>query len=131
MQQQQHSFNVMLACAKKQFTGRLSCSYDRPYRLPGCWEAVLISFTKTEVPVYIMCDLLEYTDVNQNKYQLLDYFYSSNGIKSTGHTPYTKFLHKRFNTINIEVKTRLNATEEVFKNIKIFAQQEEGAEVTC
>src|SRR5271156_6552812 len=68
MQQQQHSFNVMLTCAKKQFTGGLSCSYDRPYRLPGCCEAALMSFTKTEVPVYIMCDLLEYTDVNQNKY---------------------------------------------------------------
>ena len=120
----------MLTCAKKQFTGRLSCSYDRPYRLPGCWEAALISFTKTEVPVYIMCDLLEYTDVNQNKYQLLDYFYSSNAIKGGGYTPFTKVLHKRFNTINIEVKTRLDETEEEFKNKKIFAQKEEG-EVTC
>src|SRR5271156_4065839 len=102
----------MLTCSKKQFTGRVSCTYDRPYRLPGCWEAALISFTKTEVPVYVMYDLLEYTDVNQYKYQLLDYFYSTNGIKSGGYTPYTKVLHKRFNTTKIEVKTSLDETDE-------------------
>lgn len=105
----QQSFNLMLSCQKKEFTGRLSCTYNRPYRLIGCWEAKLISFTHTIVPVYIVCDLMEYSEVNQSKIQLLDYFYSPKGIKSEGQTPYVKVLHKRFNTINIDVVHRLLA----------------------
>ena len=122
----------MLSCQKKKFTGRLSCRYDRPYRLCGSWEATLISFTHTKVPVYILCDLLDYTDVNDSNVQLLDYFYSASGIKSDGRTPYVKLLHKRFNTINIEVKTKLDTTgiEEETDLKKIFAE-EEGNEITC
>ena len=71
-QQQQHSFSLMLATPLKDFTGRLSCTYDRPFRLCGCWEAALISFTHTRKPAYILCDLLEYTEVNNHKVQLLD-----------------------------------------------------------
>lgn len=131
--QQQQSFNLMLTCQKKQFTGRLSCTYDRPYRLCGSWEATLISFTRTNLPVYILCDLLEYSEVNQCKVQLLDYFYSSYGIKSEGHTQYVKLLHKRFSTINIDIKIRLEAANSESSedwNLKnIFASEAE--EVTC
>ena len=74
----------MITCKKMKFNGRLSCAYDRPYRLSGEWEAALISFSHTHVPVYILCDVVDYSEVNQHKVQLLDYFYSSSGIKSRG-----------------------------------------------
>jgi len=120
----------MLTCQKKNFTGRLNCTYDRPYRLCGSWEVALISFTRTKVPVYILCDLMDYTEVNDSKVQLLDYFYTEHGIKSNGRTQYVKLLHKRFNTINIDVKKTLTDGETDFS--KIFAEEEEdGSEVTC
>jgi len=132
---QQQSFNLMLTCQKKQFTGRLSCTYDRPYRLCGSWEVTLISFTRTNAPVYILCDLLEYSNVNQCKVQLLDYFYSWHDIKSGGHTQYVKLLHKRFSTINIDIKIRLESaavveSSEDWNFSNIFAT-EAGEEVTC
>src|SRR5208282_5312157 len=102
----QQSISLMLTCQKKNFTGRLNCTYDRPYRLCGSWEVALISFTRTKVPVYILCDLMDYTEVNDSKVQLLDYFYTEHGIKSNGRTQYVKLLNK------------------------IFAE-EDGSEVTC
>src|SRR3981189_3824379 len=131
----QQSFNLMLTCQKKQFTGRLSCTYDRPYRLYGSWEVTLISFTRTNAPVYILCDLLEYCDVNQYKVQLLDYFYSWHDLKSGAHTQYVKLLHKRFSTININIKILLESaavdeSSEDWNFSNIFAT-EAGEEVTC
>ena len=118
----------MLTAQKKHFTGRLSCTYDRPYRLCGSWEVKLISFTRTNLPVYILCDLIEYSEVNQSKVQLLDYFYLWHDIKSGGYTKHVKVLHKTLNTINIHIKTRLEASSiessEDWDLKNIFAKQE-------
>ena len=137
----------MLTCKKKDFTGRLSCTYDRPYRLCGSWEASLISFTNTIIPVYILCDLIEYSHINQHHVQLLEYFFSKGSIKSNGRTVYTKLLNKRFRTINIDVKAQLfssssssrnsqtTSTDETDWKNKIFAKTSAAAgddeEVTC
>jgi hypothetical protein len=131
-QQQQHSFSLMLATPLKDFTGRLSCTYDRPFRLCGCWEAALISFTHTRKPAYILCDLLEYTEVNNHKVQLLDYFYSEWGIKTNGRTQYVKVSNKRFSTINIDIKWRLNEDIELanLKN-KLFEHEDPNNEIAC
>ena len=61
-------------------------------------EISIDHFTKTEVPVYSV-HFLEYTDVNQYNYHLLDYFYSLNGIKSGDYTPYTKVLIEQNETL--------------------------------
>src|ERR1700727_1643182 len=100
-QQQQHSISLMLVTSLKEFTGRLSCTYDRPFRLCGSWEVALISFTHTRYPVYMLCDLVEYTEVNNDKVQLLDYFYSQYGIKSSERTHYVKLCNKRFSTLQL------------------------------
>jgi len=122
----------MLTCLKKQFTGRFTCVYDRPYRLCGSWEATLISLTRSNVPVYVLCDLIDYTEINQSKIQLLDFFFSEKGIKSDGRTPYVNVLHKRFNTINIDVKTQLGDEIQGEAELKkIFATTDDGDEVTC
>jgi hypothetical protein len=114
----------MLTCPKKQFTGRLSCTYDRAYHLCGSWEAKLLSFAHTNVPVFILCDLMEYSNVNQCRVQLLDYFYAplKGSIKSDGYTQYVKVLHKRFNTINIEVKTKLEGNGDKLDKNVIFPE---------
>ena len=122
----------MITCKKMKFNGRLSCAYDRPYRLSGEWEAALISFSHTHVPVYILCDVVDYSEVNQHKVQLLDYFYSAYGIKSGGRTQYMKLLNKRFNSINIDVKTRLTSTADDSSEFKrIFIDSKEDEEITC
>jgi hypothetical protein len=72
LQQQQQSFNLMLTCPRDKFTGRLTCAYDRPYRLHGCWEVKLISFSRAHVPLFILCDVVEYCEVKRNRVQLLD-----------------------------------------------------------
>ena len=134
--QQQQSFCIMLSCAKDKFTGRLSCVYDRPYRLIGCWEATLISFSHTTVPVYILCDLMDYSEINQCKVQLLDHFYSSHGMKSEGRTQYVKVLHKRFNTINIDMKIELDKTPTPEQLKALFSEsyikgEDAEREITC
>jgi hypothetical protein len=122
----------MITCEHKNFNGRMSCVYDRPYRLSGVWEAALISFTHTNVPVYILCDIVDYSEVNQQKVQLLDYFYSSYGIKSGGRTQYMKLLNKRFNSINIDVKTRLSSRVDDGSELKeIFIDFKEDDEISC
>ena len=121
----------MLTCVRTEFTGRLSCRYDRPYRLCGSWEAALISFTNTKKPVYILCDLLDYTYINKSKVQLLKYFYSPQGITDGAEPQYVKVLHKGFNAINIDVNLQM---KEQFDNVgnnwgKVFSEKEE--EVNC
>jgi hypothetical protein len=83
--------------------------------------------------VYILCDLVEYSEVNQHKVQLLDYFYSAYGIKSEGRAHYVKLLNKRFRTINIDVKADLPSEEETAADLKnkIFVTDKEGEQVTC
>ena len=63
----------MLTCDKDAFTGRLSCSYDRVQRLSGYWEVALVDFSKTEDPLYVLCDLIDYSYVDNYKVQFLDY----------------------------------------------------------
>ena len=95
---QQSSVFIVLNCDKETFNGRLSCTYDRAHRLCGYWEVGLVNLTKTDDTVYVLCDLIDYSYVNNLKFQLLDYF----SHQSLQHIHCTKLVHKRFSTINIE-----------------------------
>src|SRR5437773_3605898 len=97
---QQSSFFIVLTCDKDNFNGRLSCIYDRVQRLHGYWEVALVEFNKTETPLFITCDLADYSFVNNTKVQLLDYF-SSQSIRQPN---YINLMHKRFSSINVDVK---------------------------
>ena len=95
----------MLTSDKENFNGRLSCRYDRVQRLVGYWEVVLVELSKTDSPVYVLCDLIDYSHVNSYKVQLLDYRGSQ-----TFHCPnYIKLMHKRFTGINIDIKKAINS----------------------
>lgn len=101
---QQSSFFIVLTSDKESFNGRLSCTYDRMLRLNGHWEVALVQFNKTDSAAYVLCDLVDYSHVNNNKVQLLSYF---SGNQS--HPPsYIKLMHKRFSTINIDIKKTIN-----------------------
>jgi hypothetical protein len=102
---QQSSFFIVLTSDKENFNGRLSCSYGRPLRLSGYWEVALVDFNKSDVPLYILCDIIDYSHINQTKLQLLDYISIHNS-----HPPnYIKVMHKRFSSINIDVKKIINS----------------------
>jgi hypothetical protein len=102
------SFFIVLTCKKEDFTGRLSCTYDRPYRLSGDWEAALISleFTRGDSQ-YVTCDLVDYCNVNNTKVQLLDYF-EAKGQRNV-YPRYVKVIRKRFSSINVDIKSRLDS----------------------
>ena len=101
---QQSSFFLVLTCDKENFTGRLSCSYDRLQKLSGYWEVALVDFNKVETPVYVLCDLIDYSYVNNSKVQLLDYVSSNNQQPN-----YIKLMHKRFFGINIDIRKAINS----------------------
>ena len=102
---QQSSFFIVLTSDKDAFNGRLSCTYDRVQRLTGYWEVALVDFSKTESPLYILCDLIDYSHVNNSKVQLLDYFSKQNLRRPN----YIKLMHKRFSSINIDIKKSINS----------------------
>lgn len=98
---QQSSFFIVLTANKDNFNGRLQCTYDRAFRLSGCWEVALLNLSKSDDAVYVFCDLVDYSHVNNNKVQLLDYY-------TENHQPeYVKVLYKRFNTINVDIRKTL------------------------
>ena len=101
---QQSSFFLVLTCDNENFTGRLSCSYDRLQKLSGYWEVALVDFNKVETPVYVLCDLIDYSYVNNSKVQLLDYVSSNNRQPN-----YIKLMHKRFFGINIDIRKAINS----------------------
>lgn len=102
---QQSSFFIVLTCDKDTFTGRLSCSYDRVQRLSGYWEVALVDFSKTEDPFYILCDLIDYSYVDNYKVQLLDYVSPQNNKPPN----YIKLMNKRYSAINIDIKKSINS----------------------
>jgi hypothetical protein len=101
----QSSFFIVLTCEKENFNGRLSCTYDRMQRLTGYWEVALVDFNKTESPIYVLCDLIDYSHINNSKVQLLDYVTHS----STRQPNYIKLMHKRFSSINIDIKNSISS----------------------
>ena len=102
---QQSSFFIVLTSDNDTFNGRLSPTYDRVQRLTGYCEVALVDFTKTESRFYILCDLIDYSHVNNSKVQFLDYFSPQNLRQAN----YIKLMRKCFSSINIDVKKSINS----------------------
>lgn len=94
----------MLTSDKDAFNGRLTCTYDRGIRLCGYWEVALINLNTSDDVVYALCDLIDYSFVNNKKVQLLDCF-----SQKSHHPHYTKLANKRFSTINVDLKKSLTS----------------------
>src|SRR3977135_587947 len=85
-------------------SGTLTQRYDRPFRLNGEWEVALthLKFQEKPWPVYVFCDLVEYTYVDKNLMQFLDY---SNTKSLRNSSPcYLKVIKKRFSSIIVNIR---------------------------
>ena len=98
------SFSIVLTSSSLAFAGTLSHAYERPFRLSGEWEMALTHLKCEEKPwpLYVFCDLLEYTHVDNNMMQFLDYC-NTNTLRNP-YPRYVKIAKKRFSSININIK---------------------------
>lgn len=104
------SFFIVITKSKHTFQGRLSTKFERPIRLSGVgdWE---MAVTHLDIPpnngsLFVMCDLVDYTYIDGEKHQFLDYF---DIISIRNYRPhYVRVKQKRFNCINIEIKKKLH-----------------------
>ena len=101
------SFYIVLTADADSFDGKLHLNFERPYNLQGKWEMAVISFSyDRNEKVFLFCNLVEYSYVNNTKMQFLDYLNTKN-IKNP-HPRYVKVNRKRFANINVEVRQNID-----------------------
>jgi hypothetical protein len=96
------SFYITLKCDKNIH------ELDKDYRLRGDWEVGIIKVINhsIEAPViWIISDLVEYTNYNSIPLQILDVISTkvNQGVVNNK-ASYTRVAKKRFNSINIQLK---------------------------
>lgn len=98
------SFFIVLT--NSEFEYNLTQDYDEPFRLMGDWEVALthLRFEEKLIPVFVFCDLVEYTKINNCTMRFLDLVNPSSLRNSAPH--YVKVARKRFSSININIRTR-------------------------
>jgi hypothetical protein len=99
------SFFIVLTCANG-FEYNLTQHYDRPFRLSGEWEMALthLEFQGNLTPLFVFCDLLEYSKVNDSTMRFLDLVNPDNLRNSS--PQYVKIARKRFSSINVNIRTQ-------------------------
>ena len=100
----------MLLEPSKIFKGTINRIFDSPYRLNGDWEMAVTHLTFEEnFPVFVFCDLVEYSHVNNQRMQFLDYYPTTTTRNELPR--YVKVTKKRFNTINVDIRRHPNIVE--------------------
>lgn len=109
------SFYLTLKCDKQLH------ELDKQYHLRGEWEVgvsqVIVKKTEPGEPdiVWVLCDLVEYSNYNNYSVQLLDVI-NINKLKSK--PMYVKLARNKFSSINITFKTDLELySDYVFKDL--------------
>ena len=83
---------------------------DKEYRLRGEWEVAIVQTIIGNKPidspvVWILCDLVEYSNYNSIPMPLLGIINSREGQRVVNTKPYyTRIVRKRFSSINIVFK---------------------------
>ena len=96
------SFFVVLMMGKDAFHGKLRQTFERPFKLSGDWEMAVASLALDKSQsVFVFCDLVGYTFVNDAQMQYLD-FYSPSAIRKNS-PQYVKVEKKRFSCINVDI----------------------------
>ncbi len=104
------SFFIVLSEPLKDFKGTISRVFDNPYRLNGDWEMAVTHLTFEEnFPVFVFCDLVEYSYVNEERMQFLDYYPTTTTRNDSPR--YVKVIKKRFNSINVDIRRHPNIPE--------------------
>ena len=87
---------------KDVFQGKLRQTYYRPIKLSGDWEMSVASLTLDKnQSVFIFCDLVGYSFINDAQMQYLD-FYSPSAVRKNS-PQYVKVEKKRFSCINEDI----------------------------
>lgn len=89
-------------------SGTLHRDYYRPFRLSGEWEVALthLKMPERSFPVYVLCDLIEHTYVDNTLVQFLDFWNTKNHRIAT--PTYVRLVKKRFSSINVNIKREPN-----------------------
>ena len=104
------SFFIVLTEPLKDFQGTISRVFDNPYRINGNWEMAVTHLTFEEsFPVFIFCDLVEYSYVNKERMRFLDY--NPTTITRNNSPRYVKVIKTRFNSINVDIRRHPNIAE--------------------
>ena len=60
--------------SKEKFNGKLRQEFEKPYCLTGDWEMALTSLVICRnYPLFVFCDLVTYSRIDDNEMRLLDY----------------------------------------------------------
>src|SRR5271156_2353717 len=88
------------------FECNLDKTYDKPFRLTGEWEVALthLKFDEKFSPLFVFCDLVEYSKVNEFTMRFLDLF--NPNILRNSSPQYAKVVRKRLSSINVNIRTQ-------------------------
>jgi hypothetical protein len=110
------SFYLTLKCDKQLH------ELDKEYRLKGEWEVgvsqVIIDSKSTEPNlVWVLCDLVEFSNYNNYSVQLLDVI-NMKELNLKSKPIYVKLMRSKFSTINISFKLDLEHNSDyIFKDL--------------
>src|SRR5436190_23911526 len=100
------SFFIVLTRPSEKFTGNLNVQFENPYRLHGDWEMAVTSLSYSGTfPLFILCDLVGYSHVNNCKLKYLDFF---DNVCRNSSPRYVKVIKKRFQSINVDIHQSLH-----------------------
>ena len=101
------SFFVVLA-SMEPVTDTITQIYERPFRLNGDWEVALthLQYDEKLWPLFVFCDVVEYTYVNGSRMRFLD-LVNSTSLRNESPV-YVKVVKKRFSSININIRKDLD-----------------------
>jgi hypothetical protein len=96
----------VLTRPSEKFKGNLNVDFENPYRLNGDWEMAVTSLSYSgNFPLFVLCDLVGYSHVNNNKVQYLDFF---DNVCRNSNPRYVKVIKKRFQSINVDIRHSLS-----------------------
>ena len=93
-----------MTVTSEEFNETICRHYDRPFRLSGEWEVALthLKIQENPRPVIVLCDLVEYTHVDDTMMRFLDYYDTQ--CPRNSYPKYSKVVNKRFSSINVNIR---------------------------
>src|SRR5579863_2121277 len=98
------SFFIVLV--RENFNTTITQEFERPYRLTGEWEVALTQLRLEPklkpLPLFVLCDLVDYCNINNVPMQFLDLISSGNLRNSS--PKYVRVVKKRFSSIKVNTR---------------------------
>jgi len=111
------SFYITLNERQQHFTGALRAEFSKAFRLRGEWEVAVVSLAATNPDnlVWVFCDVVDFSYVNNVPLQMLDILEAGGNkkIRKNVKPLYVKVLKKTFLSINVELKERMEQSSDI------------------